>query len=104
MPSATHRIPSPTILRVVRVSEGRDDARLSALVTEHLDRAARVIRSMGASPDDLEDLVHQAFSITATRLDDIAPGKESAFLISTAVRLTSDARRARARMCQTPTG
>jgi len=104
MPSALHPAASPSFLRVVRVSASRDEARLSALVAEHLDRAARVIRSMGASPDDLEDLVHQAFSITAARLDSIVPGKESAFLISTAVRLTSDMRRMRARLRQTPTG
>ena len=103
MPSALHPT-SPTVLRMVRVGAGRDDARLTALVTEHMDRAARIIRSMGASPDDLEDLVHQAFSITAARMDDIAPGKESAFLISTAVQLTSDTRRLRARLRPTETG
>jgi RNA polymerase sigma-70 factor (ECF subfamily) len=74
-----------------------DVARLQALVRDHLDRAARIIRALGAPADDLEDLVQQAFSITAGRLEDIAPGKERAFLVETAVRLTLDARRSRSR-------
>lgn len=74
-----------------------DQARLEHLVRDHLDRAARIIRALGAPADDLEDLVQQAFSITAGRLADIGAGKERAFLIETAVRLTLDARRTRAR-------
>jgi RNA polymerase sigma-70 factor (ECF subfamily) len=74
-----------------------DVARLQALVRDHLDRAARIIRALGAPAEELEDLVQQAFSITAARLDDIGVGKERAFLVETAVRLTLDARRARAR-------
>lgn len=82
--------------------QGRDrttrrDQRLHLLVTDHLDRAARIIRAMGARPEEIEDLVHQAFSITATRLSDIQPGKESSFLVETAVRLAANARRGRFR-------
>jgi RNA polymerase sigma-70 factor (ECF subfamily) len=74
-----------------------DQARLQALVWDDLDGAARIVRALGAPPDDLDDLIQQAFSITAARLPDIAAGKERAFLVETAVRLTLDARRSRAR-------
>jgi RNA polymerase sigma-70 factor (ECF subfamily) len=74
-----------------------DRARLQALVWDDVDRAARIIRALGAPPDDLDDLIQQAFSITAARLPSIAAGKERAFLVETAVRLTLDARRSRAR-------
>jgi RNA polymerase sigma-70 factor, ECF subfamily len=71
-------------------------ARLAALVEQHLDLAARVVRNLGAPRGEVEDLVQQAFAITAARLDDIEPGKERAFLIQTAVRLAANARRTRA--------
>jgi RNA polymerase sigma-70 factor (ECF subfamily) len=75
----------------------RDDSRLLALVADHLSRAARIIRTLGAPADELEDLVQQAFSITAARLGEITPGKERSFLIGTAVRLAANARKDRAR-------
>jgi RNA polymerase sigma-70 factor (ECF subfamily) len=76
--------------------------RLEALVADHLDRAARIIRVLGAPVEELEDLVHQAFSITAERLPVIDPGKESAFLVETAVRLAANARRKRAQAREIP--
>jgi RNA polymerase sigma-70 factor (ECF subfamily) len=79
------------------------EVRLSVLVTDHLDRAARIVRALGAPAEELEDLVHQAFSITAARLVDIDAGKESAFLVETAVRLAANARRRRARGREVPT-
>jgi RNA polymerase sigma-70 factor (ECF subfamily) len=73
-----------------------DRERLSALVERHLEMAGRILRNLGALPDEVEDLVHQAFSVTAARLGDIEPGKERAFLVETAVRLAAGARRGRA--------
>jgi RNA polymerase sigma-70 factor (ECF subfamily) len=115
MPNAPQRLPDPPPgARTPVPRSPRDQARLQALVWDHLDRAARIIRALGAPADDLDDLVQQAFSITAARLDDIADGKERAFLVETAVRLTLDARRSRARawgreaalsdLCQVATG
>lgn len=77
--------------------------RLQSLVTQDLDRTARIIRVLGAPAGELEDLVQQAFSITAGRLPDIELGKESAFLVETAVRLAANARRVQARGREIPT-
>jgi RNA polymerase sigma-70 factor, ECF subfamily len=74
-----------------------EQRRLEALVAGQLDTAARIIRHLGTPAQEVEDLVQQAFSVTAARLADIAPGKDRAFLIETAVRLAASAQRARAR-------
>jgi len=98
MPNVPQRAPvSAPVAPAAPPRTREEQARLQALVWEHLDRAARIIRTLGAPVDELEDLIQQAFSITAARLPDIAPGKERAFLVETAVRLTLDARRSRAR-------
>jgi RNA polymerase sigma-70 factor (ECF subfamily) len=82
----------------------RDDARLRALVDQHMDLASRIIRNLGIPDCDVDDLLQQAFSITADRLGDITAGKERAFLIQTAIRLAASARRAHARSRETLTG
>jgi RNA polymerase sigma-70 factor (ECF subfamily) len=93
LPDAAH-IPALADGAPTRSREEQD--RLTALVERHLDTAGRIIRNLGARPQEVEDLLQQAFSVTAARLGDIAPGKERAFLIETAVRLTANARRGRA--------
>ena len=81
----------------------RDDARLRALVDRHMDLASRIIRNLGIADCDVDDLLQQAFSITADRMGDITAGKERAFLIQTAIRLAASARRAQARSRETLT-
>jgi RNA polymerase sigma-70 factor (ECF subfamily) len=81
----------------------QNDARLRALVDRHMDLAGRIIRNLGIADCDVDDVLQQAFSVTADRLDDIAPGKERAFLIQTAIRLCASARRARALSRETAT-
>lgn len=82
----------------------RDNARLRALVDQHMDLAGRIIRNLGIADCDVDDLLQQAFSITADRLGDITAGKERAFLIQTAIRLAASARRAQARSRELLTG
>src|SRR6266700_1247474 len=82
----------------------RDNARLRALVEQHVDLASRIIRNLGIPDCDVDDLLQQAFSITAARWGDITAGKERAFLIQTAIRLAASARRAQARSRETLTG
>jgi RNA polymerase sigma-70 factor, ECF subfamily len=97
----------PTALAPLMAAHGSNveaRGRLAALVEQHLDLAARVVRNLGAPRGEVEDLVQQAFAITAARLEDIEPGKERAFLIQTAVRLAANIRRTRAQSREVTTG
>ncbi len=71
-------------------------ARLRLIVDRHFELASRIIRNLGIPDCDVDDLLQQAFSITADRLHDIEAGKERAFLIQTAIHLAASLRRARA--------
>jgi RNA polymerase sigma-70 factor, ECF subfamily len=82
----------------------QSDKRIRELVERHFDLASRIIRNLGIPDCDVDDLLQQAFSITANRMRDIDAGKERAFLIQTAVRLAASARRARALSREIPTG
>jgi RNA polymerase sigma-70 factor (ECF subfamily) len=95
MSQAPHTIRSAP-LRIIDAAQREADDRMSTLVARSLDLTARMIRNVGAPTSEIDDLVQQAFSITAARLEDIAPGKERAFLIQTAIRLAMNSRRARA--------
>jgi RNA polymerase sigma-70 factor, ECF subfamily len=103
MPNAPDTALAPP-MAAAQGSNPAAQARLAALVEQHLDLAARVVRNLGALRGEVEDLVQQAFAITAARLDDIEPGKERAFLVQTAVRLAANARRTRARSREVTTG
>src|SRR5262249_31100776 len=84
---------------IAEIGAARDRAehRLRALVDRHLEFLGRLLRTLGALEADVDDLLQNAFSITASRLDAIEPGKERAFLAQTAIRLAANARRSRAR-------
>jgi RNA polymerase sigma-70 factor (ECF subfamily) len=83
-------------LLATHMRDQESDARLRFLVDGHFEFASRIIRNLGIPDCDVDDLLQQAFSITADRLRDIATGKERAFLIQTAIHLAASARRARA--------
>jgi RNA polymerase sigma-70 factor, ECF subfamily len=83
----------PGLAALDRDQDRRAALRLEAIIRRNLDLVARVMRNLGAPPPEIEDLLQQAFSITAARLADIAPGRERAFVVETAVRLTANARR-----------
>jgi len=75
-------------------SERMDDERVRAVVSEHYLLAWRLVRRLGVAPRDAEDAVQQVFIVISRRLGDIEHGSERAFVVSTAVRVASDARRA----------
>jgi len=77
--------------------------RLKDLIERHFALAGRIVRNLGIADCDVDDILQQAFSIAADRLADIAPGKERAFLIQTAIHLAGSVRRARARSRETLT-
>lgn len=71
--------------------------RLAEMFDEHYDVVWRSLRRFGVAPDEVDDAAQEVFIVAARRLDDIEVKKERSFLFSTAVRVASDARRARAR-------
>lgn len=73
------------------------NARLRTLVDRNFDFVGRVVRNLGVRGADLDDVVQQAFSVAAVRLDDIIVGNERAFLAQTATRLVANLRRTFAR-------
>lgn len=73
------------------------DAFVAALFEAHFDAVGRVVRNLGVGGGDLDDVLQQVFLVAAARADDIELGKERAFLMQTAVRLSANLRRQLAR-------
>ena len=74
-----------------------EEARLRGIVQSHHSFIWRVVRRLGISEGDVDDVTQEVFCVAANRLGDIEEGKEKSFLYSTAVRVTANARRARRR-------
>jgi len=73
------------------------DTRLRAMVDDHLDMVARVLRNAGVTDAQLDDEIQRTLITVARRLDDIRPGAEKSFLIQIALRVAAHARRTLAR-------
>lgn len=101
-PTAVVRRPSPPALWRVRedklaMSSPEREARLRAIVDDHLDMVARVLRNAGVTEAQLDDEIQRTLITVARRLDDIRPGAEKSFLIQIALRVAAHARRTMAR-------
>jgi RNA polymerase sigma-70 factor, ECF subfamily len=79
------------------MSSRQREARLRAIVDEHLDMVARVLRNAGVTEAQLDDEIQRTLITVARRLDDIRPGAEKSFLIQIALRVAAHARRTMAR-------
>lgn len=73
------------------------EQRLRAIVDDHADFVARVLRNAGTPAADIDDDVQRAFIVVSRRLDEIHPGAEKSFLLRTALNLAAHARRTVAR-------
>ena len=71
--------------------------RAEALFQSHFDLVWRLLRRLGLSPADADDAAQEVFLTLARRIGDVLPGKERAFLVSTALNVASSQRRAKAR-------
>ncbi|MEA2699992.1 MAG: polymerase sigma-70 factor, subfamily [Myxococcales bacterium] len=92
MTKALEPIRSPPIAFSDTAAPGGPE-RLRRLVSDHMELASRMVRNVGAPSGLIEDITQQAFQICAMRIADIELGKEKAFLVQTAIRLTANARR-----------
>lgn len=79
-----------------------DKARLRHLVDDHFERVWRYLRRLGVPSTDMDDCAQQVFWVASRKLSSIAAGSEQAFLLGTAARVASDARRARDRRREVP--
>jgi RNA polymerase sigma-70 factor, ECF subfamily len=71
-----------------------DGQRLRLLLDQHFREVWRVLRRLGVSHATVDDAAQQVFIVAAQKLVQIRPGSERAFLMSTAVRVAANARRA----------
>jgi RNA polymerase sigma-70 factor, ECF subfamily len=71
--------------------------RLTAMFEAHHAMVWRTLRRAGLDADTAADVGQQAFVIAFERVDDIYPGRERAFLLGTALRLSRSLYRRRAR-------
>jgi RNA polymerase sigma-70 factor (ECF subfamily) len=71
--------------------------RLRSLVEVHFDFIGRSLRRLGVPEADVDDACQQVFWVASRRLEEIQEGKEKSFLFGVALRVASDARRARRR-------
>jgi RNA polymerase sigma-70 factor (ECF subfamily) len=79
------------------LAEDDSSANIDALLSAHFAFIWRVFRRLGLGPADADDATQQVFMIAATKLDQIEPRRERAFLYGIAVRVRSHARRAERR-------
>jgi RNA polymerase sigma-70 factor (ECF subfamily) len=79
-----------------------DPARIESFVREHHPFVWRVLRRSGLSPADADDAAQRVFLSAASRLADVAPSSERAFLYRTATRVASNARRSLQRRPDVP--
>lgn len=67
---------------------------VAQLVAQHSRYVWCLLRRLGVWPSHLDDATQQVFIVAARRLEDVADGRERAFLCGTAVRVASNYRRA----------
>jgi len=79
------------------VAEDESPSDIETLLNEHFAFIWRVFRRMGFCPADADDATQQVFMIASTKLDQIAPRRERAYLYGIALRVQSHARRAERR-------
>lgn len=73
------------------------DLRTRAALEHHYDAVWRFLRRLGVPEPDVEDAAQRVFLVFARRTDGVASGTERSFLLGTALRVASEARRSRAR-------
>lgn len=71
-----------------------EETRLRSLVGQNHPFIWRVVRRLGITEADADDVTQEVFCVAASRLSDIEEGKERSFLYSVAVRVSANARRA----------
>jgi RNA polymerase sigma-70 factor (ECF subfamily) len=90
-------VPGREVPELVIGGTRAERARLTAMFNAHYDFVWRSVRRLGVTDEAVDDAAQEVFVVASRRLAAIEEGKEKAFLFGTAVRVASDARRARGR-------
>jgi RNA polymerase sigma-70 factor (ECF subfamily) len=96
----TERMPAVPVKE--RSAEISDPTRLRRCLSAHFGVVWRSLRRWGVPSANVDDAVQHVFMIFANRLSDVEPGRERAFLLSTAVRVAANARRRNDRSREVP--
>lgn len=79
---------------VVAAPRDGPSARVRKMVDDHYDAVWRSLRFFGVPDEAAEDFAQQVFCVAARKLQEILPGAERSFLLSTAWRAAAESRRA----------
>jgi RNA polymerase sigma-70 factor, ECF subfamily len=75
----------------------RPNLRLRAMVAKHGEGVWKFLRSLGLPEWDADDALQEVVLVAARKLEEIRPGSEQAYLMSTAYKVALASRRARTR-------
>jgi RNA polymerase sigma-70 factor (ECF subfamily) len=89
-PSAIH--PGP---QAAPLSPAARDALLADLLRKHHGTVWRTLRRVGVEVDRVDDAAHEVFIVASRKLELIEPGRERNYLLSSALRVAANYRRAR---------
>jgi DNA-directed RNA polymerase specialized sigma24 family protein len=79
-----------------------EKARFRAMIDQHFDVIWRSLRRVGIPKAEMDDCMQQVFLVASRKLPSITAGSEQAFLLGTALRVASEARRTRERRREVP--
>jgi RNA polymerase sigma-70 factor, ECF subfamily len=82
--------PSPRVASTT----GRD-AQLAELLRQHYATVWRTLRRVGVDADRVDDAAQEVFIVASKKLELIEPGRERNYLLSSALRVAANYRRAR---------
>ncbi len=77
-------------------------ARVRAAIDAHYDLLWRFLRRLGVPSAHVEDAAQEVLVVFARRIGEVTRGAEKSFLLATALKVASDARRKHARAAELP--
>ncbi len=88
------RVDIELVLPTVTTRDSSRERRLRELVDRHFDAVWRSVRRLGVPEASADDAAQHVFMVASRKLDEIADGRERAYLLGVALRVASDARHA----------
>src|SRR5262245_41962871 len=86
---------SPAPVAAAPLSPAARDALLAALLRKYHGTVWRTLRRVGIDADRVDDAAQEVFIIVSRKLELIEPGRERNYLLSSALRVAANYRRAR---------